>query len=407
MTSLRERCRQSETINPQAVSNRRVRDNAPYLGKTRGSVLIIVFVTMIFATAALFLFIEKASTDLIVVAQDSTADRLRLEAYSALETTVGVLVDFREASNGLHSPLEGWSDPLEFAGYEPAPDRTVEVTFEDESGKISLPTAQMDTLVNVFKAWDLPQADAEKLADALLGWMKNEHVATSAAAPRPEDYDRGELPFKPPGRALRSYSELAAIEYAREVFYDEFGRPNELWHRFVASFSLYQYRTPNVNAAAPDLLAAMGSQDVIEQRRMGEFLRGEGAYESTGAGYFKNKGEVANVLGARSPVAEKVGTDISALRIIVTVREGLNTYRLSALMAPPGGASIPKAQAQNAEGETANAQPPANTPAPSASAGGGGNTAAKNLNYPFTLLEIRENGAISNSPDPAPESPRA
>jgi general secretion pathway protein K len=56
--------------------------------RCRGSVLIIVLVTMLFAVAALTLFIEKASTDLIVATRDATDTRLRAEAYSALETTV-------------------------------------------------------------------------------------------------------------------------------------------------------------------------------------------------------------------------------------------------------------------------------------------------------------------------------
>ena len=82
----------------------------------RGSVLLIVLVTLVFATSALLLFIEKAGTDLLVPIREADANRLRLEAYSALETTLAVLEDFREVSEGLHSPAEGWSDPLAFAG---------------------------------------------------------------------------------------------------------------------------------------------------------------------------------------------------------------------------------------------------------------------------------------------------
>ena len=134
----------------EATSNRRVRDNAPYLGKRKGealaravergnlpgdgvrrgttrtecafhprkgSVIIIVLVTMMFAAAALTLFLEKASTDLIAEARVITDNQLRTEAYSALETTVGVLEDFRSVLGNLRSPGEGWNDPLGFAGY--------------------------------------------------------------------------------------------------------------------------------------------------------------------------------------------------------------------------------------------------------------------------------------------------
>jgi hypothetical protein len=384
--------------------NRRVRDNAPYLGRRRGSVLIIVLVTMLFAVAALTLFLEKASTDLIAEARVITDARLRAEAYSALETTVAVLVDFREALSGLRSPSEGWDDPLGFAGYEPGPDREVSVAFEDESGKIPLPNVDAQTLVTLFKAWELPQADAEKLSDALLGWMKKDHTPTTVASPRPEDYERGEIAYQPPARPLRSFSELGAIEYAREVFFDEKGTPTDLYRRFVATFSLYNFRRPNLNAAAPDVLLAYGADDPQQKQRLDEYRSGTGMYQANGAGVFKSNNDVAGVLGAKSEAAGKVGTEISALRVIVTVREGLNSYRLAVLLAPPGGAKAPVAGDLNkkTEGENNNAQggnsPGAGTSVRSTAASAGSSAQTKSLNYPFTLLEIRENGAI-----PTPE----
>ena len=86
--------------------------------RERATVLVIVLVTLLFATTALLLFIEKASTDLIVHVRDSDRVRLRQEAYSALETTLAVLVDFQEVLGGLHSPAEGWAEPLEWGDYD-------------------------------------------------------------------------------------------------------------------------------------------------------------------------------------------------------------------------------------------------------------------------------------------------
>jgi hypothetical protein len=374
-----------------------------------GSVLIIVLVTMLFAVAALTLFLEKASTDLIVATRDATDTRLRAEAYSALETTVAVLVDFKEALGGLHSPAEGWSAPLEFVGYEPGLDREVTVTFEDESGKISLPNVDAQTLINLFKGWALTQPDAERLSDALLGWMKKGHTPTSVMSPTAEDYERGDLPYQPPYRSLRSFSELAAIEYAREIFYDENGNPNDLWRRFVATFSLYNYKKPNLNAAAPDLLLAFGASDPQQQTQLNDFMQGTGLYQPNGPGVFKSASDIASVLGARSPAAAQVGTEISALRVIVTVKEGLNQYQLAALIAPTGGARPPEPGSLNREkksegGEGAGGNNSGGGGRNRANASGG-QAGAKSLNYPFTLLEIRENGAIPKSTISPPPSP--
>src|SRR3954463_5314056 len=93
----------------------------------RGSVLVIVMITLIFTTFALVAFIEKASGDLLVEARAAQAARLRSEAYSALETTLAVLEDFRQVGRGLRSPAEGWGDPLTFAAWTPKEGRTVDI----------------------------------------------------------------------------------------------------------------------------------------------------------------------------------------------------------------------------------------------------------------------------------------
>ena len=95
----------------------------------RGSILVIVMITILFTTFALVAFMEKAGNDLIVEQRYLETRRLRAEAYSALEVTLAVLEDFRDAGNGLHSPSEGWNDPLAFASYTPTEGRTVDIAF--------------------------------------------------------------------------------------------------------------------------------------------------------------------------------------------------------------------------------------------------------------------------------------
>lgn len=370
----------------------------------RGSVILIVLVTIMFAAVALTLFIEKAGNDLLVDAREADSIRLRSEAYSALETTVGVLEDFRVVAGGLHSPAEGWGNPLEFAHYEPAAGRTVDVQFVDESAKISLPKAQPTAFLELFKAWGMLPGDAQKLTDALTLWMKKDAPPGSAGAPRLEDYDRGALPSIPPGRSLHSFNELASIEYARNVFYDENGEPNELWHRFVETFSLYSYEKSNINGGNPATLTGLGVTDAAEKKRLRDFVTGTGSFQRKGPGFFKNTADVATLLGANSPAVAGLSTDIAALRVIVTVHEGRSRFTLSTVIAPTGGATLPPKtpDATPAKG-AAPGQPkpaaPEGTPPPSAtpkSRVSKGNADAKSLNYPFTILEIRENDEHSS-----------
>jgi hypothetical protein len=65
---------------------------------------------------------------------------------------------------------------------------------------------------------------------------------------------------------------------------------------------------------------------------------------------------------------------------------------LSAVVAPAGGAKVVTEVATNPNAPTTDAQTNAGTPAPAP--GADSQTSAKKLNYPFTLLEIKENAEI-------------
>lgn len=390
-----------------------MRARFPFRWARRASILVVVMVTILFATFALIAFMERASNDLLVDQREVLTRRLRLEAYSALETTLAVLERFREVNNGLRSPGEGWHDPLEFAGYAPAEGRVVRISFEDESGKISLPRVNAQVLQNLFKNWGISEPDAEAMADAMMGWMNKAHVYSTSVTP---DYEQSEIPFETPGRPLRSYHELAAIEKVRDVLYDEDGRPTDLWRRFADSVSLLNFQRPNINGAKPDTLAAVGLFEKSQQDSIRDYVRGTGAYEAQGPGFFQSPADAQRVVvgGGNAGDLSGFSSTISALRIIVTVIEGRTEYRLAAVVAPPGGATTVQTNAtlqrQRASADAKNAdranQPtpaPRTNPTPAPGANQGGNN--RNLRYPFTLLEMRENDEIPAPPPPPAESP--
>jgi general secretion pathway protein K len=379
-----------------------------------GSVLVIVLVTLVITALALTAFLDKASSDLIVAAREADARRLRQEAYSALEVTLSVLSAFNQTVGSLHSPAEGWGDPLTFANYTPTEGRTVEVSFEDESGKLSLPNVDSTTLLALFQLWGMTQTDAQRLTDALLNRMKPNYTPTGTFTP---DYDQAAIPYTVPGRSLRSFDELASIDVARDVFYGEDGRPNDLWHRFAATFSLLNYRQPNLNSANPDVLAALGSFDATQQQNVSDYLNGAGSYQNQGPTYFRNVRDAAPVIGQGSVTG--FSTQISALRIHITVHDGRAVYRLGAVVTLPGqqAAQTVESSATNgtsgASASTTAAPAATPTPAPStttaqtgaASAAGGNNSAVTppKLNYPFTVLEIHENDEpVPVAPPPPP-----
>ena len=362
---------------------------------SRGSVLVIVMVTLMFTTFALVMFIEQATSDLLVTSRDQVNRRLRRDAYSVLEATLATLEEFRRADGALHSPAEGWNDPLGFSGWTPRAGITAQVTLADESGKISLAHVDSGMLANLFKAWDLKQPDAERLTDAILGWIKRDYVPISSRAP---EYDQGDLPFEAPARPMRSFDELAAIDFVREKFFDEQGRPNDLWRRFVAAFSLYDYQQLNLNAVTSDVMAAVGFSDPSQYGKLRDFVGGTGGYSNIGPQWLSSTAQAGGVMGSATMPAN-LGVQVRALRVSVTVHEGRNEFRLSAVVAPAGGATIVKTTAtstKSAASGTTTAAAAAPTVAPT--------PPAPQLNYPFTLLEIKENGEIPTAP---PETPAA
>ncbi len=377
---------------------------------SRASVLVIVMITLLFAAFALVAFIEKAGNDLLVEHREMQARRLRMEGYSALEVTLATLEDFRQVLNGLHSPAEGWGDPLAFAGYTPSEDRTVEVTFDDESSKLSLPNTNAQVLARLFEVWQVPKPEAESAADALMGWMKRDHVYTTAISP---NYDHGSVPYEVPGRSLRTFDELAAIEKVRDIFYTDDGRANDLWRRFVDNVSLLNFAKPNLNAAKPDVLLALGQFDLSQQQNITDYLSGEGMFQSSGPGYFKSLNDAQTVTGSAGGNSGAFATTISALRVNILVREGRSEFRLAAVVTTGNAASPVQTTATSTRPKTSSS--PTTTPTPNAAgttanganaAGNATGTAAgansKNLNYPFTLLEIKENDEIPPLPPPPP-----
>jgi cell division septation protein DedD len=369
----------------------------------RSSVIILVLVTMLFTAIAVTAFIEKASNDLLVEVRQADSKRLRQEAFSALEVTLAVLEDFRQADSGLHNQAEGWSDPLGWAGWSPTEGRKVDVSFQDESGKIPLRRADITTLTNLFEYWQLAPDAAEKLADAVEGWMQNGYIYSSALTP---DYPDAAIPYAEPGRPMRSFGELAAIDVAKEFFFDENGLPNSYYWRFVDDVSIFNYSQPNANGANADVLAAAGQYTDVQQQHVNDYLNGTGNFAQEGPNWFQNASTLATVAGAGGN-ANAFGTTITALRVNITVHEGHSQYRLSAVISPQGGATTNQTNATNATAAASATSAPAaastsitatNQPSSTATSATASAAASQSINYPFTVLEMREDDEIPLPP---------
>lgn len=340
--------------------------------RTAGSVVLLVLVTVLLAAFMVTKFVQRAGTELLADARAGDQGRMRREAYSALETTLAVLADVRAVDQGLFNPAQGWSDPLAYAGYVPEGSARVEVAFEDESGRISLPKADAATLEALLEMTGVDRNQAERASDALLVWMHPDYVPPTLEAD-PGGYERAVIPHKPAGRPLRSFDELASIALARDIFFDETGRPYPRLREFAAAVSLYSFDRVNLNAGTPLALTAAGATpDQVES--LNTYLRDR---SRSGQPYFKSTQEASVAMGGTAPI-DRFGVEIQVLRINVTVREGALAYRLSAVIALSNRATAPARAA----------------PAPTTTRTGTTTEKApltlKKLDYPFKVLEVLE-----------------
>lgn len=355
-------------------------------GRRRGSVLVVVLVTILFASLLLTRLIESGTPDLLIAMRVADRDRLRGDAYAAMETTLAALMDFRTVDGGLYAPSQGWEDPLAYAEYVPREGVTLSVAFEDESAKLSLPRMNADTLNLLLVQQGLAAQDAARVADALMVWSRNGHVAAETATSA-STYEQGDPPAQPPYRSLRSFDELAAIAVARDFFYDKDGRPAPLLEAFKRAVSLYEFNATNLNSAGEDVLVASG-WDATQSGQLQKYL-------TTQVSALKTRPYLRSVQEARSQVGNvalrNLGAQIQLLRITITARQGAAQLQLSTLVTWANQAKLP---APPTTTPTEAAPAPA-APAPTANPQ---TDAANTLRYPFTVLELSENTV----PDPVP-----
>ncbi|MFH1497452.1 MAG: type II secretory protein PulK [Verrucomicrobiota bacterium] len=345
---------------------------------------MLVLVTIMLAGFMLVKFIEESSLELTLATRAADQRHLRADAYSALETTLAVIAQIRAVDDEkLQSPEQGWADPYGYAGIEPREGVEVAISFEDESGKLSLPRADFRRLQVLFETLGLSVYDSERVADAFKSWTDAEYTPINWES-APDAYKRETPAHQPANRSLRSFEEIRAITVARDFFYTPEGEPTPLAQAFRESVSLYDFPDTNINAA-PEVLLTANTLDLVQVANLRGYVDGSLGRPPGRPAYFRTTREVQELVGGNAPL-DGFGVDMHLLRIIVHVREGASTLRLVALVAVDPAVTFPEAlPSPSGNGSAINAPNEASGAAPAA--------AEERLDYPFQILEIHEDHA--------------
>jgi hypothetical protein len=402
--------------------------------RRRGSVIIVVLVLIALASLLLGRFMEDNTLELAMTTREADRRRLRADAQSELELALAVIAEIRAIDlNKVHHPTQGFDDPHAYAGFPPREGLEVSFEFEDESRKLPLPNLDKNTLIKLLYALGLEQKDAERVADALIGWTSKryeplEEEATDAA------YERRTLAHRPARRPLRSFEELRAIGVANEFFFDEQGRPTPLYDAFTSMVSLYAFGDTNINTAEDGLLLALG----LDEHQIALIRDKQNVMKKRVSGtppYFRVTQEVRTLVGGNAPL-QAFDDESHLMWVRVTVKQGLAQCRVGALVQFRDDVTFPAATPEPTEDPTVatGARAPKTTTTlrtsgnSTAAAGSvrsgtttltpgvvppttvgrtalGGRARSTSLNYPFTILEWTEDNGPARQATPKNDLP--
>ncbi len=356
--------------------------------------IVVVLVTLMLTALMLVKFMEGSAVELTLATRLADRDRLRTDAYSALETALSVMAEVKRIDKELNSPAQGWGDPYAYAGDKPRDGVEVSFSYQEESGKASLPKMTFEELVKLAQALGLGETDAKRFADGLFVWMHDNHTAQAIEA-EAGNYERSALPHVPPKRSLRSWEELRAVLVAKDYVYDPAdGVLTGFGQAFRDSVSLYSFTASNVNSLAPALATARG-WDPVQTSALTNYQLGKSGRPAGAPPWFRSMEDVTPILGAN---ADMTGLDaaVKLVRVRVTVREGAGLFVLDVLVADGDAVALPKAAEAASPvslAQTPKAKEPAKevpgTPRQTAGKSATGKREEK-LKYPFRILEVSE-----------------
>lgn len=358
--------------------------------KRRGSVLALVLALIILMAFIAVAFLEEAKEKIRYDALFHRQEDIRAEAYSALDATLAVLHVFREVDGALWGPRQGWSDPLDFAQFEPSENLQVAVSFHDESGRFSLENADFDLLRRVFDHLGFNQAEAEELTDSLLDWIDEDDLRRLNGFDG-EDYRRLNPPYEPANRMLRSWDELALIPAFQEYFWDN-GVLRPEYRTFTSAFSLRHSGPVNVNSANDFVLEILDDMGVISRQNLQEYLAGPDRKPGTEDDRVLRSREEGGVF--RSPDADALAdVDSELLEVRVEVGRGDARFLLSAQVSWRGANAAAAAGGSTPANSTRRARSSGEQDEQRRSRGSAATRAgnAAQLDYPFQIHWLSEN----------------
>lgn len=286
----------------------------------RGSVLIAVLAVIMLLTILVTRFLEEALEDLEYRSIFSEPMEVRSYAFSLMELSLATIREIALIDEGkLYAPEQGWSDPLTYSGFAVPNGWEASIRIQDEGGKLPLNTMNEALLNRLLEEnLDLDFGTSRELSSMLLDWIDPDDSRRLNGA-ESEDYLSRNPPYKAANAPLQSLEELRLIEVWEDEFFDERGRPNELYAQLARLVTVRYGGRLNLNSASAELLEFLALEDGYDDRALFDGLDSETPY-------------LQRLPGAANP--QTSGVEVRLLRVSVTVRRGDVPYTITALVEP-------------------------------------------------------------------------
>lgn len=298
-------------------------------GRKKGSIIILVLIFVVLLTFIVTAFLEEATAKIKYYGLFHNRDDLRTDAYSAMEITLAVLNQYLEVEGALWGPAQGWTDPLQEAGFEPAHATSITVSFEDESAKLPLSTLDYDDLLVLFDVLGFDLPEAQSLADGLLDWTDEDDLRRLNGFDG-DDYDDMDPPYKPSNSPIVSWDEFRLIEPFNETFWNEEGLPLPVWNEFKSAVSLYHTGTVNINQANPIVQEYFYEKGLLDINSFEYFKSGPDGEPGTEDDRLYRKGEGND--GMILAEGQGLGDSIELLRVRIAATRGEAQFILESLV---------------------------------------------------------------------------
>ncbi|WP_309385473.1 general secretion pathway protein GspK [Cerasicoccus frondis] len=296
------------------------------LGQRPAFLLLMVLVFLFIASIVTVSLTESMLRNIRSSATASARDDLRLAAFSAMEISLATLSEIKELDGKLHSPSQGWGNPV---GYSPVawPNGvTVSVTITDETGKIPLNPPNRDRLEQLLDQLGVDFTQTQELIDAYLDWVDEDDLERLNGA-EADYYERLTPARTPANQPITSHDAFRYIKGFDELFFSENGAPNALFKRFKDATSFYHEYDVNINTATESVLGMLEENSGLDRHSLEDLQYGLDQQAGT-----EDDGWSASSDDITINSDASVGYEAHVFRITVRVEQGGKEFQLSALV---------------------------------------------------------------------------